>query len=102
MSNVLGSKRVDGLRLYQVTWSKSKNLLRNSSQVLASAEHYLSATGALLQDLEDEGIAEFKSLLLQLNKALGASQVLVPTLLFPRGVRFLTNLLLMKLLRIHL
>jgi hypothetical protein len=47
-----------------------------SSQVLASAEHYLSATGALLQDLEGEGIAEIKSLLLQLDKALGASQVL--------------------------
>jgi hypothetical protein len=40
-------------------------------------EHYLSATGALLQDLEGEGIAEIKSLLIQLDKALGASQVLV-------------------------
>jgi hypothetical protein len=77
MSNLLGSKPVDGLRLSQATWSKSKNVLRNSSQVLASAEHYLSATGALLQDLEGEGIAEIKSLLLQLDKALGASQVLV-------------------------
>jgi hypothetical protein len=77
MSNLLGSKPVDGLRLSQATWSKSENLLRNSSQVLASAEHYLSATGALLQDLEGEGIAEIKSLLLQLDKALGASQVLV-------------------------
>jgi hypothetical protein len=66
MSNLLGSKPVDDLRLSQATWSKSKNLLRNSSQVLASAEHYLSATGALLQDLEGEGIAEIKSLLLQL------------------------------------
>ena len=45
MSNLLGSKLVDGLRLSQATWSKSENLLRNSSQVLASAEHYLSATG---------------------------------------------------------
>ena len=77
MSNLLGSKPVDGLRLSQATWSKSENLLRNSSQVLASAEHYLSATGALLQDLEGEGIAEIKSLLLQLDKALGTSQVLV-------------------------
>ena len=106
MSNLLGSKPVDGLRLSQATWSKSENLLRNSSQVLASAEHYLSATGAILQDLEDEGIAEFKSLLLQLDKALGASQVLVSGALtnftFPRGVRFLTNLLLMRLLWIHL
>jgi hypothetical protein len=42
-----------------------------------SAEHYLSATGAILQDLEDEGIAIIKSLLLQLDKALGTSQVLV-------------------------
>ena len=70
MSNLLGSKPVDGLRLSQATWS-------NSSQVLASAVHYLSATGALLQDLEGEGIAEIKSLLLQLDKSLGASQVLV-------------------------
>jgi hypothetical protein len=77
MSNLLGSKPVDGLRLSQTTWSKSENLLRNSSQVLASAEHYLSATGALLQDLEGEGIAEIKSLLLQLDKALGTSQILV-------------------------
>jgi hypothetical protein len=69
MSNLLGSKPVDGLRFSQATWSKSENLLRNSSKVLASAEHYLSATGALLQDL--------KSLLLQLDKALGTSQVLV-------------------------
>jgi hypothetical protein len=44
MSNLLGSKPVDGLRLSQATWSKSENLLRNSSQVLASAEHYLSGT----------------------------------------------------------
>jgi hypothetical protein len=76
MSNLLGSKPVDGLRLSQATWSKSENLLRNSSHVLASAEHYLSSTG-VLQDLEGEGIAEIKSLLLQLDKALGASQVLV-------------------------
>jgi hypothetical protein len=62
-------KPVDDLRLSQATWSKSENLLRNSSQVLASAEHYLSATGAILQDLEGEGIAEIKSLLLQLDKA---------------------------------
>ena len=77
MSNLLGSKPVDGLRLSQATWSKSENLLRNSLQVLASAEHCFSATGALLQDLEGEGIAEIKSLLLQLDKALGASQILV-------------------------
>ena len=77
MSNLLGSKPVDGLRLSQSTWSKSENLLRISSQVLASAEYYLSAIGALLQDLEGEGIAEIKSLLLQLDKAFGASQVIV-------------------------
>jgi hypothetical protein len=40
-------------------------------------EHYLSVTGAILQDLEGEGIAEIKSLLLQRDKALGTSQVLV-------------------------
>jgi putative NADH-flavin reductase len=77
MSNLLESKPVDGLRLSQATWSKSENLLRNSSQVLASAENYLSTTGAFLQDLEGERIAEIKSLLLQLDKALGTSQVLV-------------------------
>jgi hypothetical protein len=49
--------------------------MRNSSKVLASTEHYFSATGALLQDLEGEDIAEIKSLLLQLDKALGTSQV---------------------------
>jgi hypothetical protein len=70
MSNLLGSKPVDGLRLPQSTWSKSENLLRISSQVLASAEHYLSAIGAHLQDLEGEAIAEIKSLLLQLDKAI--------------------------------
>ena len=66
---VLGFLRLLGL--------SQRILLRNSSQVLASAEHYLSATGALLQDLEGEGIEEIKSLLLQLDKALGASQVRV-------------------------
>ena len=76
MSNLLGSKPVDGLRLSQATWSMSDNLPRKSSQVLASAEHYLSATG-VLQDLEGECIAEIKSLVLQLDKALGTSQVLV-------------------------
>ena len=69
--------QLTGLRLSQATWSKSENLLRNSSQVFASAEHYLSANGAILQDLEGEGIAEIKSLLLQLDKSLGTSQVLV-------------------------
>ena len=68
MSNLLGSKPVDDLRLSQATWSMSDNLLRKSSQVLASAEHYLSATG-VLQDLEGECIAEIKSLVLQLDKA---------------------------------
>jgi hypothetical protein len=94
------------LRLSQATWSKLENLLRNSSQVLASAEHYLSATGALLQDLEGEGIAEIKSLLLQLDKALGTSQALVSgalaNLTLSKWSEILDNLLLMRLLRIHL
>ena len=85
MSNLLGSKPVDGLRLSQATWSMSDNLLRNSSQVLASAEHYLSATGVLLQDLEGECIAEVKSLVLQLDKVLGTSKVLVSGALAKRS-----------------
>jgi hypothetical protein len=61
ISKAANTKPVDGLRLSQATWSKSENLLRNSSQVLASAEHYLSATGAILQDLEGEGIKNLGS-----------------------------------------
>jgi hypothetical protein len=48
-------------------------------------EHYLSTTGTLLQDLEGEGIAEIKSLLLQLDKALGTSQVLANLTLSTRS-----------------
>ena len=77
MSGLLGSKPVDGLRLTQALYSKSENLLRNSSQVLGSAEHYLSAAGALLQDMEGDGISELKSFLHQVDKALGASQCLI-------------------------
>lgn len=77
MSNLIGSKPIDGLRLSQSLWSKSENLLRNSSQVLGSAEHYLSASGSLLQDMEGEGISELKGFLLQVDKALAASQCLI-------------------------
>ena len=52
ISNLLGAKPIDGLRLSQSTWLKSENLLRNSSQVLSTAEHYLSAAGSLLNQLE--------------------------------------------------
>ena len=76
ISNLLGAKPIDGLRLSQSTWSKSENLLRNSSQVLSTAEHYLSAAGSLLNQLEGEGIAEIKSLLLQVDKSLASSQCL--------------------------
>jgi hypothetical protein len=34
MSNLLGSKPVDDLRLSQATWSKSENLLRNSCRLI--------------------------------------------------------------------
>jgi hypothetical protein len=36
---------------------------------------FVSATGVILQDLEGEGIAEIKSLLLQLDKALETSNL---------------------------
>ncbi|KAL5008232.1 hypothetical protein ScPMuIL_013813 [Solemya velum] len=77
MSNLLGSKPCDSLRLSQALWSKSENLLRNSSLVLGHADHYLAASGSLLQDLDGEGIPEIKAFLLQLDKALGASQSLI-------------------------
>ena len=76
VSNLLGAKPIDGLRLSQSSWSKSENLLRNSSQVLSTAEHYLSAAGSLLNELEGEGLDEIKSLLLQVDKSLASSQCL--------------------------
>ncbi|CAG2225797.1 unnamed protein product [Mytilus edulis] len=51
MSSLLGKKPVDGLRLTQPVWSKTENLLRSASQVLGTAEHFLAATGHLLNSL---------------------------------------------------
>ena len=76
-SQLLGAKPVDGLRLSQSLWAKSENLLRSASHVLGTAEFFLSAVGALLQGKEGEDLAEVKSLLLQVDQALGSSQCLL-------------------------
>ena len=79
MSTLLDSKPVDGLRLTQASWSNSESLLRTASQVIGTGEHYLSTVGTLLQDFHGEPscLAEVKAMLLQLNKCLGASQLLL-------------------------
>ena len=76
-SQLLGAKPVDGLRLSQSLWAKSENLLRSASHVLGTAEFFLSAVGALLQGKEGDDLAEVKSLLLQVDQALGSSQCLL-------------------------
>ncbi|CAG2246502.1 unnamed protein product [Mytilus edulis] len=70
-------KPVDGLRLTQPVWSKTENLLRSASQVLGTAEHFLAATGHLLNSEDSVVPAEVRSFLLQLDKALGSSQLLL-------------------------
>jgi hypothetical protein len=60
-SQLLGAKPVDGLRLSQSLWVKSENLLRSTSHVLGTAEFFLSAVGALLQDKEGDDLTEVKS-----------------------------------------
>ena len=55
-------------------WAKSENLLRSASHVLGTAEFFLSAVGALFQGKEGDDLAEVKSLLLQVDQALGSSQ----------------------------
>ncbi|CAG2240950.1 unnamed protein product [Mytilus edulis] len=77
MSSLLGKKPVDGLRLTQPVWSKTENLLRSASQVLGTAEHFLAATGHLLNSEDTVVRAEVRSFLLQLDKALGSSQLLL-------------------------
>jgi hypothetical protein len=52
-------------------------LLRSASHVLGTAEFFLSAVGALLQGKEGDDLAEVKSLLLQVDQALGSSQCLL-------------------------
>jgi hypothetical protein len=76
-SQLLGAKPVDGLRLSQSLWVKSENLLRSTSHVLGTAEFFLSAVGALLQGKEGDDLTEVKSLLLQVDQALGSSQCLL-------------------------
>ena len=77
MSALLSSKPVDGLRLSQASWSNSENMLRVASQVLGTGEHYLSSVGSLLQGQDSELLSEVKSFLLQLDRCLGASQLLL-------------------------
>jgi hypothetical protein len=76
MASLLGSKSVDGLRLTQSLWSKSENLLRSTSHALGTAEHFLSAAGSLIQERGDD-FSELKSFLLQVDQAIGISQLLL-------------------------
>ncbi|CAG2227331.1 unnamed protein product [Mytilus edulis] len=52
-------------------------LLPSASQVLGTAEHFLAATGQLLNSEDTVVPAEVRSFLLQLDKALGSSQLLL-------------------------
>ncbi|CAC5370586.1 unnamed protein product [Mytilus coruscus] len=76
-SSLLETKPVDGLRLTQTVWAKTENLLRSASQVLGTAEHFLAATGHLLNSKDSVVPAEVQSFLFQLDKALGSSQLLL-------------------------
>ncbi|CAG2229444.1 unnamed protein product [Mytilus edulis] len=75
LSSTISSKPDDGLRLTQSVWSKTENLLRNASHVLGTAEHFLSAVAPVLKDSSLP--PEVKPFLLQVDKALGASQLLI-------------------------
>ena len=77
MSNLLGAKPVDGLRLSQSTWAKTENLLRSTSQVLGTAEHFLASAGFLLKSKDCGVPAELQSFLYQVDKALSTSQLLL-------------------------
>jgi hypothetical protein len=76
MASLLGSKSVNGLRLTQALWSKSENLLMTTSHALCTAEHFLSAARSLLQERGDD-FSELKSFLLQVDQAIGISQLLL-------------------------
>ncbi|CAG2189804.1 unnamed protein product [Mytilus edulis] len=54
-----------------------KKASRCASQVLGTAEHFLAATGHLLNSEDSVVPAEVRSFLLQLDKALGSSQLLL-------------------------
>jgi hypothetical protein len=75
LSSSINSRPLYGLRLSQSVSSKTENLLRNASHVLGTAEHFLSAVAPLLKDSSLP--AEVKPFLLQVDKALGASQLLI-------------------------
>ncbi|CAG2248088.1 unnamed protein product [Mytilus edulis] len=60
-----------------VCQSKTENLLRSASQVLGTAEHFLAANRHLLNSEDSVVPAEVRSFLLQLDKALGSSQLLL-------------------------
>ncbi|CAG2224371.1 unnamed protein product [Mytilus edulis] len=74
-SSTIASKPADGLRFSQSVWSKTENLLRNASHVLGTAEHFLTAVAPVLKDSSLP--PEVKPFLLQVDKALGASQLLI-------------------------
>ena len=86
------AKPVDGLRLSQSLWAKSEKLLRSASHVLGTAEFFLSAVCALLQGKEGDDLAEVKTLLLQVDQALGplssSSWALLPISPFLKGVKY--------------
>ena len=75
-ASLLGSTSEDGLRFTQALWSKSENLLRSTSHALGTTEHFLSAAGSLLQERGDD-FSELKSFLLQVDQAIGISQLLL-------------------------
>jgi hypothetical protein len=75
VSSSINSRPLDGFRLSQSVSSKTKNLLRNASHVLGTAEHFLSAVAPLLK--ESSLPVEIKPFLLQVDKALGTSQLLI-------------------------
>ena len=76
-ATLIGSRPVDGLRLSQSVWAKTESLLRVTSQALTSAEYFLAATGALLCQEEFASLPKVRSFLLQVDKAIGTSQVLL-------------------------
>ncbi|CAC5378708.1 unnamed protein product [Mytilus coruscus] len=75
LSSSILSKPSDRLCLSQSVWSKTENLLRNASHVLGTAEHFLTAVASVLKDSSLP--PEVKPFLLQVDKALGASQLLI-------------------------
>ncbi|CAC5376980.1 unnamed protein product [Mytilus coruscus] len=75
LSSSILSKPSAGLRLSHSVWSKTENLLMNASHALGTAEHFLTAVAPVLKDSSLP--PEVKPFLLQVDKALGASQLWV-------------------------